>query len=240
MSARSVENAVVIVTGASSGIGESTARLLARVGAVPVLAARRRNRLEALAAELGGAVVIEADVTDVLDRQRIVDATIARHGRIDGLVNNAGGSLHQPIEQVGLHEFRQAFELNVVSVLALTQAVIPVMRAQGGGAIVNVSSGTTLFAAPGTGPYAATKAAVNLLGKVAGKELAGDGITVSTVFPSVSATDFRGGLFKTNPPAGMVAHSPGYVAGFILKALRTGDEEIIIPRGPEQPELFEA
>jgi short-subunit dehydrogenase len=237
--ARRLTGAVVIVTGASSGIGEATARLLHRDGARPVLVARRRDRVEALGGELGGALAVEADVTVDADRRRLVEETLARHGRIDGLINNAGGSLHEPLEQVDLSEFRHAFELNTVSVLALMQAMVAPMRAEGGGAIVNISSGTTRRATPGTGPYAATKAAVNLLSAVAREELAADGIAVTCLFPSITATDFRGGLFRTSPPPGMIAQSPEYVAGFVLRALRYGEAEIVIPPGPEQPGLID-
>jgi short-subunit dehydrogenase len=123
--------------------------------------------------------------------------------------------------------------------VAMTQAVLPAMRAQGSGVIVNVSSGTTRMAMPGVGAYAATKAAVNMLTAVARQELAADGISVSLVLPSITATEFAGGRFQSGPPPrpGMIAHSPQYVGRVILRALRTGEERIDIPHGPEQPEL---
>jgi short-subunit dehydrogenase len=121
----------------------------------------------------------------------------------------------------------------------MTQAVLPAMRARGSGRIVNISSGTTRLAMPGVGAYAATKSAVNMLTSVARKELEGDGIAVSLVLPSITATEFAGGRFQPGQQlrAGMVAHSPGYVGSVILRALRTGEERIDIPPGPEQPEL---
>jgi short-subunit dehydrogenase len=127
----------------------------------------------------------------------------------------------------------------VVSVIALTQAVLPAMRAQGLGRIVNVSSGTTRMARPGIGAYAATKAAVNMLTQVARQELAADGITVSLVVPSITATEFGGGRFQPGQQLrpGMIAHSAEYVAGVILRAMRTGEESIDIPHGAEQPAL---
>jgi short-subunit dehydrogenase len=232
-------NATIIVTGASSGIGAATARLLYEAGAHPVLAARRADRLEALSTELGGALAVPADVTDPVAVDRLVERTLERHGRIDGLVNNAGVSLHQPLDQLDLAEFRRVLDLNVVSVIALTQAVLPAMRAQGLGRIVNVSSGTTRMARPGIGAYAATKAAVNMLTQVARQELAADGITVSLVVPSITATEFGGGRFQPGQQLrpGMIAHSAEYVAGVILRALRTGEESIDIPHGAEQPAL---
>lgn len=231
---------VVIVTGASSGIGAATARALHASGAHPVLAARRAGRLGELGAGLGGALSVRADVTDVGQVTRLADAVLGRYGRIDGLVNNAGVSLHdQPIENLDLEEFRRVLDLNVVSVVGLMQAVLPAMRRQGFGRIVNISSGTTAMVVPGAGAYTASKAAVNTISAVARKELEGTGVTVGVVLPSTTATEFAGGRYRlgeeTRP--GLIAHSPGYVAAVILRALRTGEERIDIPHGAEQPGL---
>lgn len=229
----------VIVTGASSGIGAATARLLHEAGAYPVLAARRAGRIEALGQHLGGALAVPTDVTDSTAISRLVKLTLDRHGRIDGLVNNAGVSLHESLDQLDLDEFSRVLTLNVVSVLAMTQAVLPAMRAQGGGRIVNISSGTTRMVLPGAGGYAATKSALNMLTAVGRRELAEEGIAVSLVLPSITATEFAGGRFQAGPPArpGLVAHAPDYVGQVILRALRTGEERIDIPHGAEQPEL---
>jgi NADP-dependent 3-hydroxy acid dehydrogenase YdfG len=239
MDSRELAGAVVIVTGASSGIGEATARLLYAQGAHPVLAARRTDRLAALSRELGGALAVTADVTDRGDIRHIADAALERHGRIDALVNNAGASLHFPLDRLDPADFARALDLNVVSVLAMTQAVLPAMRAAGGGRIVNVSSGTTRLAPPGVGGYAATKAALNLLTEVMRKELAGEGIVVSLVVPSITATEFAGGRFLQGGPTppGMVPHSARYVGQVIVRALRTGEASIDIPHGPERPDL---
>ncbi|MDT7578439.1 MAG: hypothetical protein QOH17_4772 [Pseudonocardiales bacterium] len=228
---------VVIVTGASSGIGEATARLLHHAGARPVLAARRADRLTALSDELAGALAVPTDVTDPAQVQALVDAAVARHGRVDGLVNNAGASFHGQMEEVDLAAYLQLLQLNVVSVVAVIQAVLPVMRRHGGGRIVNISSGTTVIAPPGVGAYAASKSAVNMLSTVARKELAADGIAVSLVLPSITATEFGGGMFRggAGPRPGMVVHSPEYVGRVVLRALRSGEERIDIPHGPEQP-----
>lgn len=241
MDLRELTGAVVIVTGASSGIGAATARLLHAAGAHPVLAARRADRIEALSRELGGALAVVTDVTDRQAVAALAELTTGRHGRVDGLVNNAGVSLHQALDQLDLDEFRRVLDLNLVSVLAMTQAVLPAMRAQGSGRIVNISSGTTRGAPPGVGGYAATKAAVNMLTAVARQELAGDGVDVSLVVPSITATEFAGGRFQTGQelPPGLVAHRPEYVASIIARALRTGEERIDIPHGPEQPQLAE-
>ena len=231
----------VIVTGASSGIGEATARLLHAAGAHPVLAARRADRLSALSEELGGALAVPTDVTRTSDIARLVEATQERHGRIDGLVNNAGVSLHHRLDSLDLDQFSAVLALNVVSVVALTQAVLPAMRTQGSGRIVNVSSGTTRMVLPGVGAYAATKSALNMLSAVSRAELADEGIGVSLVLPSITATEFgEGGLTAGQElRPGMVAHSAEYVGRVILRALRTGEERIDIPHGPEQTELTE-
>jgi NADP-dependent 3-hydroxy acid dehydrogenase YdfG len=231
----------VIVTGASSGMGASTARLLYAAGAYPVLAARRADRLAALSEELGGALAVPTDVTDPAQVGELVTVTLDRYQRIDGLVNNAGASLHGPLDQVDLAEFGRILQLNVVGLLAVTQAVLPAMREQGFGRIVNISSGTTRRVAVGLGAYASTKAAVNMLSEVMRQELASDGIAVSLLLPSITATEFGDGMFTlgASPRPGMVAHSPDYVAGVILRLLRTGEDTFDIPHGPEQPGLAE-
>jgi short-subunit dehydrogenase len=113
------------------------------------------------------------------------------------------------------------------------------MREQGFGRIVNISSGTTRRVAVGVGAYASTKVAVNMLSAVLRQELAGDGIAVSLLLPSITATEFGNGIFTlgTSPRPGMLVHSPDYPAGFVLRLLRTGEETFDIPHGPEQPDL---
>jgi NAD(P)-dependent dehydrogenase (short-subunit alcohol dehydrogenase family) len=234
---------VVIVTGSSSGIGEATARLLHDGGASPVLAARRAERLTALSAELGGALAVPTDVTDPGQLHRLVQAALERHGRVDGLVVNAGASFHHRLQDVDPAAYLELLNLNVVSVVTTMQAVLPVMRRQHFGRIVTVSSGTTRMSPPGVGGYAASKAAVNTLTEVARKEFADDGIDVSLVLPSITATEFGHGRYRPGAPLprpGMVAHSAQYVGRVILRALRTGEPRIDIPHGPEQPELTDA
>ena len=229
----------VIVTGASSGIGAATARQLHEAGAHPVLAARRAGRLAALSEELGGALAVPTDVTDPVQVGDLVAATLDRHQRIDGLVNNAGVSVHGPLDRTDLVKFSQALQLNVVGLLTVTQAVLPAMREQGFGRIVNISSGTTRRVAVGAGAYAASKYAVNMLSAVLREELAPNGIAVSLLLPSVTATEFGDGMFKlgASPRPGMVVQSPDYAAGVVLRLLRTGEESFDIPHGPEQPGL---
>jgi NADP-dependent 3-hydroxy acid dehydrogenase YdfG len=204
-----------------------------------VLAARRADRLAALSEELDGALAVPTDVTEPAQVRDLIAATLDRYERIDGLVNNAGASMHGPLDRVDLAEFSQVLRLNVVGLLAVTQAVLPAMRRQGFGRIVNVSSGTTRRVAVGVGAYASTKTAVNMLSAVLRQELAGDGIAVSLLLPSITATEFGGGMFTlgASPRPGMVVQSPGYVAGVVLRLLRTGEESFDIPHGPERPGL---
>jgi NADP-dependent 3-hydroxy acid dehydrogenase YdfG len=229
----------VIVTGASSGIGAATARLLHQSGAHPILAARRDDRLQSLSRELNGELAVPTDVTDRAAIARLVEATLDRYNRIDGLVNNAGVGLYRRLDELNLEEFSRVLDLNVVSVVAMTQAVLPAMRAQRSGRIVNISSGTTRMVLPGVGGYAATKAALNMLTSVSRQELEAHGIAVSLVLPSITATEFGGGRHQPGREVrpGMVAHGPEYVAQVIVRALRTGEERIDIPHGAQQPQL---
>lgn len=223
-----IRDKVLFVTGASSGIGAATARAAAREGARPVLVARRTERIEALAGELPDALAVTADVTDAAQVEAAVRAAVDRYGRIDVLVNNAGQGLHLPLERVDADDFRAILELNVVAPLVALQAVVPVMRAHGGGAIVNVSSGTTRMILPGVGAYAASKAALNMLSAVARRELADAGIVVSTIYPFVTATEFFDSLRAGRAAAGAggpAVQSAEEVAEAILELIRSGAGE---------------
>src|SRR5207237_10421446 len=122
------------------GLGAPFARARSGAGASVVLAARRADRLEALAAELAGAIAVPCDVTDSAGRERLVDAAVARHGRVDVLVNNAGVGTPAPAEAETVDRFREVLEINVTAAFALTQAVGRSMLETGRGTIVNVAS----------------------------------------------------------------------------------------------------
>src|SRR5205823_8513223 len=130
-----------------------------------------------------GSLPVPTDMRDNAAVQRLVDNVHEHYGRIDILVNNAGQGMHVPIEQADLDQYRSILELNVVSVLGAMQAVIPIMRRQGGGIIINVSSGTSKMVLPGVGPYSSTKYALNALTLTARLELAEDNIRVGVVYP---------------------------------------------------------
>jgi short-subunit dehydrogenase len=139
--------------------------------------------------------------------------------------------MHVPIEQADIQHYRSIFELNVVSVLIAMQAVIPIMRKQGGGVIVNISSGTSKMVLPGVGPYASTKYALNALSLTARQELAQENIHVGLVYPGITATAFHQHLANgpsSSPPRGRPAamDTPEQVAEKILEAVQTEAAEI--------------
>lgn len=164
-----------MITGASSGIGEATARAASTAGAKLVLLARRKDRLAALAAELGTALAVECDVTRPEQVEAAVRAGIEEFGQIDVLVNNAGQGLYANIGDIAADDFKAVLDLNAVAPLVTMQAVIPGMRERGRGSIINVSSGATLAVYAGSAAYTSSKAALNMLSRVARLELADDG-----------------------------------------------------------------
>ena len=191
-----LNNKVVIVTGASAGIGEAAARRLAREGATIVITARRAERLEQLRTEIeatgGRALAIAGDVTSQVDREHLVQETIGAFGRVDGLVNNAGYGQRGPIEMVPVEAIRQNFETNLFSLIALTQLVIPVMREQGSGRIVNISSVAGKIARPLSSVYDATKHALEAVSDGLRGELEQFGIKVVVIEPGFITTEFLG------------------------------------------------
>ncbi len=185
-----IKNKVVIVTGASEGIGRATAKLLAARGARVVLAARNAERLAGLAKELPDSLAVPTDMRRSEDIAHLIDVTVAKFGKIDVLINNAGQGMYGPVATADVDEYRNIMELNVFGVLRAMQAVIPRMRQQGGGMIVNVSSRVSKNYFPNLGAYASTKYALNALSLTARAELAPDHIVVSVVHPRMTATDF--------------------------------------------------
>lgn len=223
-----IKDSVIIVTGASSGIGAATARAAARAGARLVLAARREDRIEELADELGGTIAVRCDVTDQEQVRLLVQNALDEFGRIDVLVNNAGQGLQATTEQIRLDDFRSVLELNLVAPLAMMQAVLPTMRRQEAGRIINISSGTTFADVPGTGAYVASKIALERLSAIARNELDGTGITVSTMIPFATSTEFltsiRAGRADAEAmTAGAVFDTPEQVADAIIRLIRSGE-----------------
>jgi NAD(P)-dependent dehydrogenase (short-subunit alcohol dehydrogenase family) len=190
----SLAGQVIIVTGASSGIGEAAARRLVRAGAKVVISARRPDRLAALAKELdpSGATVlaVAGDVTNAADREKLVAAAREKFGRIDGLVNNAGYGTRGPVEIVPVDAIRKNFETNLFSLIALTQLVLPEMRARGSGSIVNIGSVAGKIARPLSSIYDSTKHALEAITDGLRGELKPFGVRVSLIRPGFIITEF--------------------------------------------------
>ncbi|HSL49429.1 MAG TPA: SDR family NAD(P)-dependent oxidoreductase [Candidatus Deferrimicrobiaceae bacterium] len=222
---------VALVTGASSGIGAATARAFAGAGLRVALCARRKDRLERLAADLTAqgaeASVHAVDVTDAFAVPAMVDAVTARWGRLDVLVNNAGRGFAATLEQTTAEELRALMELNVVAVLGATQAVLPIMRRQGSGHIINVSSIVGRRAVPYRAAYSATKFALGALSETLRVELTGSGIAVTLVYPIRTVTEFHQAEVQKVPwrPMGPV-QSAERVARSILSCVRRPRPEV--------------
>jgi NAD(P)-dependent dehydrogenase (short-subunit alcohol dehydrogenase family) len=189
-----LRGAVVAVTGASAGIGRECVLAFARAGARVAAAARRLDRLEALAAEvraLGGEVlVMKADVAEAEDVRRFVQATVDRFGRLDVIVNNAGYGVRGRVEDTPIAAYERLMRVNYLGTVHGCQAAIPVMRGQGSGVIVNVSSIVGHRSLPTGGAYAATKAAQISLTEALRVELRGSGVRACSVHPVGTETEF--------------------------------------------------
>lgn len=211
---------VALITGASSGIGAATARALARERMRVALLARRKERLEALAEEIrrqgGEALVCPADVTDPAAGQVVVERVLGQWGRIDLLVNNAGQGLYAPFTVTTAEELRTLLEVNLVSVLTLTRAVLPAMLRQGSGHIINVSSVVGRRGMPFRSAYSATKFALVGLTECLRQELKGSGIHVSLVYPISTETEFQDVEVKKIAP---VRYGPVQSASRVARAI---------------------
>ncbi len=190
----SLAGQVVIITGASAGIGEETARRLVRGGAKVVITARRPDRLDALALELdatgANVLAVPGDITSDADRRKLVAAALAKFGRIDGLVNNAGYGTRGPVEIVPVDLIRKNYETNIFSLIALTQLVVPAMRERGSGCIVNIGSVAGKIARPLSSIYDSTKHALEALTDGLRGELKPFGVRVTLIRPGFIATEF--------------------------------------------------
>src|SRR3984885_1400775 len=184
---------VIAVTGASSGIGEATALACARAGAAVALAARRVERIEALAqriaAEGGRAIAVPTDVGEETQARAFIERAHSELGRLDVLVNNAGVMLLGPIENAPTEEWRRMIHANVLGVLYCTHAALPLMREQGGGHIVNVSSVAGRVARAGSGVYNLTKFGVGAFSESLRQEAVALGGRVRLVEPGAVATE---------------------------------------------------
>jgi NADP-dependent 3-hydroxy acid dehydrogenase YdfG len=185
----------VAITGASSGIGEATALTLAKAGASVALGARRKDRIDELAARIedegGTAVALEVDVSDEAAARGFVEAAHERLGRVDTLVNNAGVMLLGPVEQADSDDWRTMINVNLLGLLYCTHAALPIMLGQESGDIVNISSVAGRFARAGNAVYAATKFGVGAFSEGLRNEITERGVRVTLIEPGFVDTELQ-------------------------------------------------
>jgi len=232
-----ISGKVAVITGGSMGIGEAIGKEFVEHGAQVVLLSRDSGRLEAARSRLGHADQTLALACDVPHREeidRVVGLTMHHFQRIDIWVNNAGHGLLDSVASVIMADCRETFDTNFFGALESMQAVIPIMKQQGSGTIVNVSSVAGHIPIPFHAIYSATKFAMNAIGKAAGVELAGTGIHVMTVCPGYVQTEFaanaiRGTQAKRVRPKSARGISAERVARAVLQGVLKNKREVIVP-----------
>ncbi|KZL42364.1 oxidoreductase [Pseudomonas syringae pv. syringae] len=238
-----IQGKVVLITGASSGIGEAAARLIAAKGAYVVLGARRIERLEMLAADIeaqGGSARFRAlDVTDALDMQAFADFAKHAFGKIDVIINNAGVMPLSPLAALNIAEWNQMLDVNVRGVLHGIAAVLPSMQAQGHGQIINISSIGGLAVSPTAAVYCATKFAVRAISDGLRQET--DKIRVTVVCPGVVESELADSISDETARDAMkafrkVALEPDAIARALVYAIEQPDgvdvsEIVVRPTG---------
>src|SRR6202162_4708090 len=228
---------IVVVTGASMGIGEAIAKTFTDQGASVVILEGCAGRREAARVRVGHSARTLAMACDVRHREdidRAIGLTLHHFQRIDVWVNNAGHGLLDSVAEMNMAACREMFETNFFGAVAAMQAVIPVMRQQGGGAIINISSVAGHIPIPFHAAYSATKFALNAMGKAAGVELRKDGIHVLTVCPGYVRTAFsdnavRGSEVKKVRPGSVRGISAERVARATLRGYLKRKREVIVP-----------
>jgi len=228
---------IAVVTGASMGIGEGIAKIFADHGAKVVLLSRDSGRAETARTRIGHLEQTLAMSCDVRNREeidRVIGLTLHHFGRIDIWVNNAGHGLIDSVAQMDMAACRDLFETNLFGTLSAMQAVIPVMKAQASGTIINISSVAGHLPLPYSAAYSGSKFAMNAMGKAARIELRKRNINVLTVCPGYVRTEFsanalRGKELKRVRPEGVRGITVEHVARATLKGYRRGRREIVVP-----------
>ena len=230
---------VIIITGASSGIGAATARRLAQEQVCLTLAARRADRLQELAEQveaLGSeALIVPSDVTQRADIQRMLQVTLARWGRVDVLLNNAGISFDEPLVELEPDKIKTEVAVNLLAVIECSQAVLPQMLHQKSGHIINVSSIEGLIATPGSSVYCATKFGVFGFSDALRRQLRGSGVHVSAVCPGYTPSEITPRLKAIVDGRPDAPHHPGlmptaYVADQIARLVHRPQRMVVLPR----------
>ena len=230
-----VRNKIVVITGASSGIGLATAKLFSKQGAKLALVSRSKEKLEKLSRELPESIAVPADMTKKDEIKKMIEEIKKHFGRIDVLINNAGQGYDSPVEKTDIDLFYYIFNLDVLGPLIAMQQVIPMMKKQGGGVIINISSGTALMYLPNMGAYSAMKRALANISLTAREELKENNIIVSVLYPYITLTDFEKNtikdpsLAKSNDEEETDWFPPDtaeYVAQKLLEGIESGDAEI--------------
>jgi short-subunit dehydrogenase len=232
-----LQDKVAVITGASMGIGEAIAKLFLQEGARVVLCARDLERTRAAEQRIGrgtSTLSLSCDVSKRDQVDAVVTETVKRFGRIDIWVNNAGFGLNDAVADMDMADLRRMFDTNLFGTIECMQAVVPIMRRQGGGDIVNISSVSGHISTPYMSGYAATKHAMNAIGKAARMELLRHNINVLTVCPGYIATDFVKNMVKGKHSERVgssvkYAVGPEVVAEATLKGLLKRKREVVTP-----------
>jgi len=229
-----VKGKIAIVTGASSGIGLATAKLLTKSGAKVALVARSSDKLEKISHNLSGSLPVTCDMTDQVQIKEMIKKVIKHFGKVDILINNAGQGYDASLEQIDINKFRGLFELDVIGPLVAMQEVIPLMKKQKEGVIVNISSGTALMHLPNMSAYSSLKRALVGISLTVREELKDDNISVSVIYPYITLTDFEKNTiregkqnnFDEDRASLREFDTAEHVAEIILEGIKTGEAEI--------------
>jgi NADP-dependent 3-hydroxy acid dehydrogenase YdfG len=204
---QNIKGKVVVITGASSGLGEATARLLSAAGASVVLGARRVDRIQSLADELnakgGKALALATDVTNHDQVKKLVDSAVQKFGRIDVMINNAGIMPHSPLERLKIDDWNRTIDVNIKGVLYGIAAALPHMKQQKSGHIINVSSVAGHKVTPNGAVYCATKHAVRALSEGLRVEVKPYNIRTTIISPGAVATELPNSITEPDVAAGV-------------------------------------